>query len=894
MTEPLLLTDHRGGGIARVRLNRPAVRNAFNADLIEALNAAFAALGTDDRVRAVVLEGSGKSFCGGADVNWMRASLDLSAQENVRDAERMSEMYRAIDTCPKPVIGRIHGAALGGGSGLAAVCDIVVAADDAIFGFTETKLGIIPAVISPFVLAKIGVSNARALFFTGERFDAQRAREIGLVHAVVPASELDARVEAVEIELATSGPTAIGAIKRLIAQVTEAGYVETKGLTAQAIAVQRTSPEGQEGLRAFLERCGLGREVVRRLLIANRGEIAVRIARGARDLGISPVGVYSDADEHALFRSVMDASVRIGPAPAAESYLRSERILAAARELDADAVHPGYGFLSERAHFAQAVIDAGLIFVGPTPSAIAAMGSKIDAKRRVREHGVPVIPGYDGDDQSPERLRREAAAIGTPVLVKASAGGGGRGMRLVEDLAAFDDALAAAKREAQAAFGDDSVLLERYLRRPRHIEFQILADSWGTTLYLGERECSIQRRHQKVFEEAPSVALDPALRAMMGEAAVTAARSVAYENAGTAEFMLDEDGQFYFLEMNARLQVEHPVTEIVYGIDIVQQQLRIARGEQLRFTQGDLVPRGWAIEARLNAEDPARDFLPSTGTIGRFEVPSAAGVRVDTGVRDGSEISIYYDSLIAKIIVSGSDRAAAIARMESTLRDTRVTGVKTNLPLLRAVVRDESYRSGDITTRFLDDRDAYLHVKFLAAAALVASGRAWRMAGVGVPVDLTIDGMPLRTTLERRGTAWAAGGELQAGFTAETRGNDVIVMTGARTIVGDVRLDAQGGRILHNGRAYGFTFAPPPDADPRRHGAAEGAAGAVRAPMPGKIVSINVAGGDVVDARALLVVLEAMKMEHRIEAPLAGTVESVHVKLGDIVSADAELVTLRA
>jgi 3-methylcrotonyl-CoA carboxylase alpha subunit len=644
--------------------------------------------------------------------------------------------------------------------------------------------------------------------------------------------------------------------------------------------------------------------VIRRLLIANRGEIAVRVARGARELGISPVGVYSDADEHALFRSVMDDSVRIGPAPAAESYLSAERILAAARTLGADAVHPGYGFLSERAHFAQAVIDAGLIFVGPAPNAIAAMGSKIDAKRRVREHGVPVIPGYDGDDQTPERLRLEAAAIGTPVLIKASAGGGGRGMRIVDDLTDFDAALTAAKREARAAFGDDSMLLERYLRRPRHIEFQILADSWGTTLYLGERECSIQRRHQKVLEEAPSVALDPALRATMGEAAVAVARSVAYENAGTAEFMLAEDGQFYFLEMNARLQVEHPVTELVYGIDLVQQQLRIARGEQLRFAQSDLVPRGWAIEARLNAEDPAHEYLPSTGTIARFEVPAAPGVRVDTGVRDGSEISVHYDSMIAKIIVWGADRAAAIARMESTLRDTRVTGVKTNLPLLRAIVADDTFRSGETTTRFLDDRDRYLgldnatnvplDVKLLAAGALVASDRAWRMAGVGIPIDLVFDGVALRTSVERRGRRWHSDGEIGPEFCVETRGNDVIVTVGDRTIVGDVRLDADGGRIVSNGRGYLFAFAPPPDAAPRRHAAAAAGSGTVTAPMPGKIVSLNVAPGDVVEPRTLLLVLEAMKMEHRIEAPVGGTIGDVRVKLGELVAADTTLVTIVA
>jgi len=643
--------------------------------------------------------------------------------------------------------------------------------------------------------------------------------------------------------------------------------------------------------------------VIRRLLIANRGEIAVRVARGARELGISPVGVYSDADEHAYFRSVMDASVRIGAAPATESYLRADAIIAAARTLGADAIHPGYGFLSERARFAQAVLEAGLIFVGPSPSAIAAMGSKIDAKRRVREHGVPVVPGYDGDDQSPERLRKEAAIIGTPLLIKASAGGGGRGMRVVDDLAQLDEALVAAKREAMASFGDDSVLLERYLRRPRHIEFQILADTYGNTIYVGERECSIQRRHQKVLEEAPSVALDPALRAAMGAAAVAAARSVDYTNAGTAEFMLEDDGAFYFLEMNARLQVEHPVTELVYGVDLVHEQLRIADGERLLLQQSDVRARGWAIEARLNAEDPLHDFLPSSGTIERFEVPASPGVRVDSGVRAGSDISVYYDSMIAKIIVWGSDRAAAIARLDQTLRETRVTGVKTNLPLLRAIVADSAYRQGETTTRFLDERGAFLQLdarvapvdaKILAVAALAAAGRGWRLAGVGVPVDVTIDGEGVRATLERTDTGWRAHGDVDIAFTVEQRGSDTLVQTGGRTIVGDVVLDPGGGRVVIDGRTYAFVYAATPDANPEHHGSTATGSGTVTSPMPGKIVSVNVGPGDVVEVRALLVVLEAMKMEHRIEAPLAGTVTDVRVKTGDVVTGGATLVSIGA
>jgi 3-methylcrotonyl-CoA carboxylase alpha subunit len=625
--------------------------------------------------------------------------------------------------------------------------------------------------------------------------------------------------------------------------------------------------------------------VIRRLLIANRGEIAIRVARGARELGIAPVGVYSDADEHALFREAMDASLRIGPGPASESYLDGEKIVAAAKTLGADAVHPGYGFLSERASFARLVVDSGLVFVGPSPDAIAAMGSKIEAKRRVREFGVPVVPGYDGDDQTPQHLRAQAGRIGTPLLIKASAGGGGRGMRVVDDLARFGEALASAKREAKAAFGDDTVLLERYLRRPRHVEFQILADAHGTTVHLGERECSIQRRHQKVIEEAPSVALDPALRARMGEAAVNAARSVGYTNAGTAEFMLDEDGAFYFLEMNARLQVEHPVTELVYGVDLVHEQLRVAAGERLRFTQQSLVPRGWAIEARLNAEDPAHDFLPQSGTIAAFDVPRAPGVRLDSGFRAGSEVPVYYDSMLAKIIVWGADRAAAIARMDETLRETTVTGIATNLPLLRAIVADDAYRAGDTTTSFLDERmpgfrlgepHADDETKRRVAAAVLARGTAWRLAGVGVPVAFAVAGAEVRAHATYDGTRWNLTGDLGGALEPDAR---------------EATYDAGGGTVVVAGRPVRWTLPPPPSAD-AEHSAHAAASGNVTAPMPGKIVTVNVEPGTVVERRALLIVLEAMKMEHRIEAPLAGTVKDVRVQPGQLVTSGTTLVTI--
>ena len=625
--------------------------------------------------------------------------------------------------------------------------------------------------------------------------------------------------------------------------------------------------------------------MIRRLLIANRGEIAIRIARGARERGIVPVGVFSDADEHAAFRDALDASVRIGPGPASESYLDGAAIVRAASALGADAVHPGYGFLSERAPFAQAVRDAGLIFVGPSAAAIEAMGSKIEAKRRARAAGVPVVDGYDGDDQADDVLRAEAERIGTPLLIKASAGGGGRGMRVVADLTTFDDALAAARREALGSFGDDAVLLERYLRRPRHIEFQILADEHGAVVHLGERECSIQRRHQKVVEEAPSVALDAARRERMGAAAVAVARSVGYTNAGTVEFMLADDGTYAFLEMNARLQVEHPVTELVYGVDLVHEQLRIAEGEPLRFTQAQLAPRGWAIEARLNAEDPALDFAPQAGTLTHVAMPAAPGVRVDGGIRAGSTIPVFYDSLLAKIIVAAEDRPSAVARLCAALADTFVAGIATNLPQLRAIASDDAFARGDTTTAFLSERAEALRASappprvhdaaLAAAAALAASARGWRLGGVGVPIALTHDGTTFRMVGTRGANGWSVTGDAAGAAPPHAR----------------VFTDATGADVDLDGRAYRFTFASPPQRNDAG-GTDVVASGTIVAPMPGKIVSVSAVAGATVVERELLVVLEAMKMEHRIEAPAAGTVATVRVAPGDVVAAGATLVTI--
>jgi len=631
--------------------------------------------------------------------------------------------------------------------------------------------------------------------------------------------------------------------------------------------------------------------MIRRLLIANRGEIAVRIARAAREMDITALGVYSQADAGAYHLQFMDDARCIGPAPAGESYLNVDAVIAAAIDMKADAVHPGYGFLSERAAFAQACIDAGLIFVGPSPEAMAAMGSKIDAKHRVRASNVPTVPGYDGEDQSTSRLRKEAAAVGFPLLVKASAGGGGRGMRVVESLEAFDESLAAAKREALAAFGDDAVLLERYLLDPRHIEFQILADAHGTTIHLGERECSIQRRHQKIVEEAPSVALSPELRAEMGAAAVRAAASVGYVNAGTCEFMLDSDGKYYFLEMNTRLQVEHPVTELVYGVDLVQWQLRIANGEELSIAQVDVRPRGWAIETRIYAEDPANHLLPSTGRITRWQPPEGPGVRVDAGVTTGSEVSVYYDPMLAKLIVFGSDRTHAIARLENALDDFAIDGVRANLPLLQWIVRDEWYRDGRTTTSFLAqrlDESIFAPRAVSREAALYEIARRllygevpWRVGSIGMPVFLASGTSAFRVWASCLADGrWQLSGDIEGELRAHRTGNRI-----------DVTFD--GEPILDSNIA--FEPIPSPSAQSSGLAATAGVGdGRVTAPMPGKIVTIAVGPGSAVEEHALLVVLEAMKMEHRIEASFAGTVGAVLVKEGQIVPAGAPLVELRA
>jgi geranyl-CoA carboxylase alpha subunit len=624
-----------------------------------------------------------------------------------------------------------------------------------------------------------------------------------------------------------------------------------------------------------------------KILVANRGEIACRVIRTAKAMGYATVAVASEADANALHAQMADEMVVIGPAPVAQSYLDGQRIIAAALAAGAEAIHPGYGFLSERAAFATACAEAGLTFIGPSPEAIAAMGDKAESKRRMIAAGVPCVPGYQGEDQSDARLTAEAAAIGYPVMVKASAGGGGRGMRLVETADALAAALAGARSEAAHAFGDDTLLLERAVIEPRHVEIQVFGDRHGNVIHLGERDCSVQRRFQKVIEEAPSPAVDPALRAAMGAAAVTAAQAIGYEGAGTVEFLLGADGAFYFLEMNTRLQVEHPVTEMVTGLDLVAWQIDVAAGKALPLTQDQVELTGCAIEVRLYAEDPAAGFLPQTGRVERWSPASGDSVRVDHGLRDGFEVSPYYDPMLAKVIARGTTREEALRRLTRALRETTLFGPATNKAFLLDVLAAPEFVAGHATTGFIDRTfpkgwtPAPIAVReaALAAAGLCdRGGGGWRSNQWHAhPVSLTAGSQ--RWTLEARRTG--AGWEVRDG--EETF--DIGPGAAPAILVRDdtVFLDRGSGAVVFTDE----TYAPPR----ATHGPGEGV---VRAPMAGRVVAVEAAAGDKVSRGQLLLVIEAMKMEHQVIAGLAGVVDQVAVQIGAQVAARDVLAVLTA
>ena len=646
---------------------------------------------------------------------------------------------------------------------------------------------------------------------------------------------------------------------------------------------------------------------IEKVLIANRGEIALRVMRTCRAMGIATVAVYSDADADAPFVRFADEAVRIGTPPARESYLVIPSLLDAARRTGANAIHPGYGFLSENATFAEAVAEAGLVFIGPPAHVIRALGSKQAAKRLAQRAGVPVVPGYHGDDQS--ILLEEAHAIGYPLLVKASGGGGGKGMRVVHSHGELAEAIERARGEAKSAFGDDTLLLERYVERPRHVEIQILGDTHGNVVHLWERECSVQRRHQKIVEEAPSPALDPQRRAAMGDAAVSLGREVGYIGAGTVEFILDPLGHFYFLEVNTRLQVEHPVTELTCGLDLVREQIRIARGEPLGYTAAP-PQKGWAIEVRLCAEDPERDYLPTTGNLLAVDIPST--VRADIGVVAGSEVGIHYDSMLGKIIAHAPTRREAAQVLRRALDETFVPGIVTNREHLARILAHPAFLAGELDTHFLERHAGELAARppgldriRVAAIAATLHGIASRRADA----ELAPPGWRNVRALDQTVAFKLGDADVQLSYRPAGTGFDITI--GGKTthvsrfgVDGDrlwfveqgahrrqARVAVQGSRcfVLAEGLVFAFVEEPRfPD-----H-AAKSVAGGLIAPMPGKVVKVLVAEGQEVAAGSPLVVLEAMKMEHTVRAGDAGIVRALHVAVGDQVDAERLLAVVTA
>jgi 3-methylcrotonyl-CoA carboxylase alpha subunit len=657
-----------------------------------------------------------------------------------------------------------------------------------------------------------------------------------------------------------------------------------------------------------------------KILIANRGEIACRVIRTARQLGIRTVAVYSEADAAALHVAEADEAYPIGPAPARESYLSIPRLLAAAERSGAEAMHPGYGFLSENGDFAEACAAAGVVFIGPPPAAIRAMGSKAAAKALMERAGVPLVPGYHGEAQDERHLAQAARHVGYPVLIKASAGGGGKGMRVVESPDKFAAALASAKREAAAAFGDDRVLIEKYLARPRHIEMQVFADRQGNVLHLFERDCSVQRRHQKVAEEAPAPGMTAERRRAMGEAAVAAARAVSYVGAGTVEFIA-EGQAFYFMEMNTRLQVEHPVTEAITGLDLVEWQIRVAAGEALPFSQEEVTARGHAVEVRLYAEDPARNFLPMTGRLAQLRPPaSAPGLRIDTGVREGDQVSVHYDPMIAKVIAWGEDRGEALRRLAAGLAGYRIAGLTTNRDFLLRLLRHPAFSAGEVDTGFIERHRAVLLPPAaavprlaLAAASLMLLGEQAETAaaGSGDPYSpwhrrdfWRLNGDTYRDMRWGDGEAtrlvrayWQGGGyrleiegeSVAAAAALAPDGDLVIDLDGVRAALAVLRLRDEFWVVGDDGSWRLFYI------DPLAPKAAEEAAGGrLSAPMPGKVAQVLVAAGARVKRGQALMVLEAMKMEHTIAAPVDGRVERVNFAAGDLVEEGAELIGFAA
>jgi propionyl-CoA carboxylase alpha chain len=650
-----------------------------------------------------------------------------------------------------------------------------------------------------------------------------------------------------------------------------------------------------------------------KILIANRGEIACRVIRTARRMGIATVAVYSEADAEALHVREANEAVPIGPAPAADSYLRIDKIVEACRRTGAQAVHPGYGFLSERAAFAEALAAAGVVFIGPTPEAIAAMGDKIESKKLAAAAGVSTVPGHLGIIPDADHAAEIARDIGYPVMIKASAGGGGKGMRIAHDAAELREGFGGAQHEAKSSFGDDRVFLEKYIEQPRHIEIQVLGDARGNIVHLGERECSIQRRHQKVIEESPSPFIDAATRAAMGAQAVALARAVGYRSAGTVEFIVDRQRNFYFLEMNTRLQVEHPVTELVTGLDLVELMIRIAAGEKLPFRQQDLRQRGWAIEARIYAEDPLRNFLPSIGRLVRYRPPRADGIRIDDGVYEGAEITLYYDPMIAKLIAYGADRNGAIDRLRDALDGFDIAGVRHNIAFLAAIAGSERFREGALSTDFIAEtfpggfappaEFVAADRVILIAAALAETRLHQSETAIATPaahrLAVLLDGRPHRLSLRPEGGAYSVEGDAESCLAAtDWRPGQPLMhlrIEDRIAIVQIERLRGRAFRLVHGGVVRRAQVLSPRAAEllllmPEKQPA--DTSRLVLSPMPGLLTQVAVEEGQEVKAGEALVVVEAMKMENVLRAERDGRIAKLRAKAGDSLAVDQVILEL--
>jgi propionyl-CoA carboxylase alpha chain len=657
----------------------------------------------------------------------------------------------------------------------------------------------------------------------------------------------------------------------------------------------------------------------KRILIANRGEIACRIIKSARRMGIETVAVYSDADRDALHVEMADTAIAIGPPPAAQSYLVIEKIVAACKESGAEAVHPGYGFLSERAAFAEALAKAGIVFIGPNPAAIAAMGDKIESKKAAARAKVSTVPGHLGVIADHDEAMAIAEQIGYPVMIKASAGGGGKGMRIARSKAEVAENFVRARSEAKSSFGDDRVFIEKFITDPRHVEIQVLGDKHGNVIYLGERECSIQRRNQKVIEEAPSPLLDAATRAKMGEQAVALAKAVGYDSAGTVEFVAAQDRSFYFLEMNTRLQVEHPVTELVTGIDLVEQMIRVAAGEKLKFKQSDIKLNGWAVESRIYAEDPYRNFAPSIGRLVRYRPPAegernSVTVRNDTGVAEGGEISLYYDPMIAKLVTHADTRSKAIDAQADALDAFTIEGIRHNIPFLAAIMQHPRWRSGKLSTAFIAEEFPTGFERIAPAGAVART-----IAGVAAAIDHAMGERKRRIsgqlnsafTRERRRAIWLGGEELLADVAHDGDAITIQFEDGnshrlsspwipglpvwSGTIDGapiavHVRMIPNGFELAYRGievKAFVYTEREARYARLMPAKKLSDSEKSVRCPMPGLVVSVAVAEGQEIKSGETLAVVEAMKMENILRAERDGTIKKIRVKPGDSVAVDA-------